>query len=185
MESLRKYAAEHFARYGAELDFAGDVAVSQAMIPAVVDTQINSLMLALALSWGTVALLLRSVRSAFLAILPSTVAALWVMGALGWLGIPLGVATSMFFVITLGIGVDYAVHFIEGVRRRGVDGALAEVGPAIVVDTLALALGFGLLTVSSVPANARLGLLVALALVAGCVLTLGGLGAVMQKKARA
>jgi predicted RND superfamily exporter protein len=187
MRELRSYVTTNLSHFGTRLDFAGDVAVSQAMIPAVVETQINSLVAALVLAWLTVGLILRSIRTALLAILPSVVAALWVMGALGWLGVPLGVATSMFFVITLGIGIDYAVHFLDGVQRRrdrGADQAVSatidEVGPAIVVDCLALALGFGLLSVSSVPANARLGLLVALALVACAVLTLGGLGALTR-----
>ena len=48
-------------------------------------------------------------------------------------------------------------------RGRGlaVDEALAEsltrTGPAVVVNTLAIALGFGVLLLSQVPANARLG----------------------------
>ena len=189
MQAVREYASTHLARLGATLDFAGDVAVSQAMIPAIVRTQVSSLLLAFAIIFGVVSLLLRSVPAGLYATLPATIAALWVLGAMGWLGIPLGVATSMFCAITLGVGVDYAIHFLEGVRRARASGrdpavqsAVAEVGPAILVDTLAIALGFGLLTISSVPANARLGLVVALALVAGCVLTLGGLGALLGER---
>ncbi len=187
MGALREFSDRRLSPLGARLDFAGDVAVSQAMIPAVVGTQRNSLLLALVLAAATIGLLLRSAREALLAILPASTAALWVLGALGWLGIPLGVATSMFFAITLGIGVDYAIHFLDAVRRcRTVDppgavtAALHQVGPAIVVDALALALGFGLLAASQVPANARLGLIVGLALVSGAALTLGGLGAALR-----
>jgi predicted RND superfamily exporter protein len=98
----------------------------------------------------------------------------------------------MFCAVTLGIGVDYAIHFLEAVRRARAAGrddpvnhAVAEAGPAIVVDTLAVALGFGLLGFSQVPANASLGLLVGLALTAGCVLTLAGLGALLAWPGRA
>jgi len=51
-------------------------------------------------------------------------------------------------------------------------------------SSLAIALGFGLLGLSQVPANARLGLLVAFALTASCVLTLGGLAALLGETAR-
>jgi predicted RND superfamily exporter protein len=106
---------------------------------------------------------------------------------MGFTGMPLGVATSMFCAIALGIGVDYAIHLMEQVRAaraRGEDdpvvAALGACAAPIATDTLAIALGFGLLLVSRVPANARLGALVALSLLSACVLTLGGLGVVLR-----
>jgi predicted RND superfamily exporter protein len=165
------------------------VAVSQAMIPAIVRTQVTSLLLALAGAFVAVCLLARSLVTGLLAVAPAAVAVLWVFGFMGWAGIPLGVATSMFCAITLGIGVDYAIHFLERRRRRRQEGhpapvsaAVADAGPAIVADTAAIALGFGLLGISQVPANARLGLLVALALASGCLLTLVGLGALLHRE---
>jgi predicted RND superfamily exporter protein len=87
----------------------------------------------------------------------------------------------MFCAIALGIGVDYAIHFLEPIRRgTPVGTALDEVGPAILADAVAIALGFGLLVISQVPANARFGGLVAFTLVASCLLTLGGLGALLS-----
>jgi uncharacterized protein len=106
---------------------------------------------------------------------------------MGWLGVPLGVATSMFCAVTLGIAVDYGIHFLERYRGAKLEGAvdpvglaLGETGPPILSDTLAIALGFGLLAFSQVPATSRLGLLVAAALVTGSLLALGGLGALLR-----
>jgi predicted RND superfamily exporter protein len=187
MENLELWARENLAPLGGRLDFAGDVAVSQAMIPAIVRTQVSSLLLALVGAGLTLCLVYRSLRWGLLALAPAALAVLWVFGAMGWLGIPLGVATSMFCAITLGIGVDYAIHFLERYREAAdahlphpARQALRQAGPAIVADTAAIALGFGLLTVSQVPANARLGLLVALALGAVCLLTLAGLGVALE-----
>lgn len=182
MDDLRGYVAEHLAPLGARLDFAGDVAVSQAMIPAIVRTQVSSTLLALVSSLVAVWAVTRSLRTALLTIVPVSMAVLWVFGVMGWTGTPLGVATSMFCAIALGIGVDYAIHFLERVRGREATVALAldEVGPAIGADALAIALGFGLLVISQVPANARFGGLVAFTLVASCLLTLGGLGALLS-----
>lgn len=172
------------------LDFGGDVAVSQAMIPAIVKTQVVSLALAICGAFLVVWGLGRSLPMALLAVAPTACAVVWVLGAMGWLGIPLGVATSMFCAITLGIGVDYAIHLLGGFRRARLTGrsepalhALREAGPAILFDALAIAAGFGLLLFSQVPANARLGLLVAAALFASCCLTLLGLGALLIRPA--
>lgn len=188
MEGIRGYHRQHLEPLGSELGFAGDVAVSQAMIPAIVRTQVTSLLLALVGALVAVGLLTRSPVTGLLAVLPASVAVLWVFGAMGWLDVPLGVATSMFCAITLGVGVDHGIHYLESVRRNREAGtveppraALGEAGPAITADAVAIAAGFGLLAVSQVPANARLGLLVAAALVSSAVLTLGGLGSLLSR----
>jgi predicted RND superfamily exporter protein len=186
MDEAREYSRRNLEPLGIRLDFAGDVAVSQAMIPAIVRTQIVSLLLALAGSFLAVCILYRSVRIGFYALLPPSLAALWMFGVMGWTGIPLGVATSMFFAITLGIGVDYAIHFLERVQgapegEEPVLWALREAGPAITADAFAIALGFGLLLFSQVPSNARLGGLVCVALLASWLLTLAGLGSLLRR----
>lgn len=183
VEAIRRYERERFAPQGTRVDLAGDVAVSQAMIPAIVRTQVLSLLFALAGPFLLVAVLRRSPGAGLRAVGPCAVAILWVFGGMGWLGIPLGVATSMFCAITLGVGVDYAIHLLEEhdrLRPEGSGGAATEaverVGPAILVDVLTVALGFLPLAFSQVPANARLGQLLGIALLASCLTTLAGLG---------
>ena len=188
MADTRRYAREHLEPLGIRIGFAGDIAVSQAMIPAIVRTQVFSLPLAQLGSWLIVTLLYRSWKVGLLIALPSTVAVAWMLGAMGWTGIPLGVATAMFCSITLGVGIDYGIHFYEVFLRLRGEGAadpvleaVSEAGPAIVADTVAIALGFGILVISQVPANARLGFLVSGALVVACALTLVGLGILLDR----
>lgn len=182
MTEIRGYARERLAPLGIRIGFAGDIAVSQAMIPAIVRTQVFSLPLAQLGALLVVILLYRSVKVGLMIILPSTVAIAWMLGLMGWSGIPLGVATAMFCAITLGVGIDYGIHFYESfLRSKAPLEALAESGPAIVSDAAAIALGFGVLGFSQVPSNARLGFLVAGALTAACALTLAGLGPLLQR----
>ncbi len=189
MAAVQRYARARLEPLGIRVGFAGDVAVSQAMIPAIVRTQVFSLPLALIGSWLVVTLLYRSARVGLLIALPSSVAAICMLGAMGWTGTPLGVATSMFCSITLGVGIDYGIHFYEvflrlrgeGSGRSAAIEAVAEAGPAITADAAAIALGFGILGISQVPANARLGFLVAGALAVACALTLAGLGALLHR----
>jgi predicted RND superfamily exporter protein len=86
--------------------------------------------------------------------------------AMGWLGIPLGVATSMFAGMTLGVGVDYSIHLLARYRRLHAGGqpqgaalaaTLEAVGPALLIDAASVGLGFAVLLLSQVPVNARLG----------------------------
>lgn len=186
MAAIRELERRELAPAHGRVDFAGDVAVSQAMIPAIVRSQIGSLLLAVAGNLLIVALLFRSLRAGLVCIAPSAVAVATTFGIMGWLGIPLGVATSMFCAVTLGIGIDYSIHFFErfqesenaGCPRPGL-AASAAAGPSILIDSLAISLGFGLLVFSQVPTNRWLGLLVALALSSACLLTLTSSGALL------
>jgi predicted RND superfamily exporter protein len=185
VEAIREAERTVLAPAHARVDLAGDVAVSQAMIPAIVRSQVGSLLMALAGNLLIVTLLFRSLRYGIACVAPTAIAVAWAFGLMGWLGIPLGVATSMFCAVTLGIGDDYSIHFLEqfrmaeaaGIARPGLSSgqiAAAKAGPAILIDTLAIALGFGLLGFSQVPTNRWLGLLVAVALLNACLLTLAG-----------
>ena len=185
--AIRELERTELAPAHGRVDLAGDVAVSQAMIPAIVHTQVGSLLLAVVGNLLIVTLLYRSLRAGIACIAPTAIAVAWTFGIMGWLGVPLGVATSMFCAVTLGIGDDYGIHFFErfraaeaaGVPRPGL-AASAAAGPSILVDGLAVALGFGLLAFSRVPTNRWLGLLVALALSSACLLTLASSGSLLK-----
>jgi predicted RND superfamily exporter protein len=174
MSDIREYEREHLAPKGIKVGFAGDVAVSQSLIRGIVTTQMQSLIWSLAGIFLVTALFGGSWRWGFFCLLPSLLAIIIKFAVMGWLGIPLGVATSMFAAMTLGIGVNCAIHLLEGCRQARAAGAtptealsrsLEWTGPPALINTLAMTLGFGVLMLSQVPANARLGLLLVLGLV--------------------
>ncbi|MCC5871447.1 MAG: MMPL family transporter [Gammaproteobacteria bacterium] len=82
----------------------------------------------------------------------------------GWLVADLGLAVSAAFGMTLGIVVDDTVHLLTRYRRlrvhadvaTAVRSTLATVGPALVVTTLILLVGFAALALSSFALNALL-----------------------------
>lgn len=174
LDDLRAYEREQLAPYGIKLGFAGDVAVSQSLIKGIVTTQLKSLAWSLIGIYAVTALLGRSLRWGIYAVVPSALAVLLNFALMGWFGIPLSVATSMFAGMTLGLGVDFAVHILEAYGLASAAGALPAAalgkamsltGPPVLINTLAISLGFGVLTLSQVPANAWLGLLMILGLV--------------------
>jgi hypothetical protein len=177
MAGVREWEREHLAPVRIRLDFAGDVAVSQALIEAIVRSQVGSLLASLLGIAAVSALLFRSLRLGLICMLPAGIAVAATFSFMGLTGMPLGVATSMFASIVLGIGVDFALHLIERYRSEQARGAahdtaildaLAATGPAILANALAVALGFGVLVLSRVPANAQLGMITGLSL-AGCL----------------
>jgi predicted RND superfamily exporter protein len=174
MNNIRAYEREQLAPKGIKLGFAGDVALSQSLIRGIVTTQLQSLGWSLAGIFLVTALLGGAWRWGIFCVLPSALAVLVKFAVMGWAGIPLGVATSMFAAMTLGIGVNCAIQLLEAHSQSRAAGAppaealrraLGLTGVPALINTLAVSLGFGVLMLSQVPANARLGLLVVLGLV--------------------
>ena len=174
MSDIRDYEREHLAPKGIKLGFAGDVAVSQSLISGIVTTQMQSLIWSLAGIFLVTSFFGGSWRWGFYCLLPSLLAVVVKFAVMGWAGIPLGVATSMFAAMTLGIGVNCAIHLLEGCRQacaadasptEALQVSLRQTGPPALINTLAMSLGFGVLLLSQVPANARLGILLVLGLV--------------------
>lgn len=186
IEEIRRLERAELAPVKARVELAGDLAISQAMIPGIVRTQTGSLLGALAANVLILSLLCRSLRLGLACAAPTTIAVAWTFGLVGWIGLPLGVATSIFCAVTLGIGDDYCIHLLERYRAAVEAGAVrparvavAEAGPAVVTDALAIILGFGLLTFSQVPTNRSLGLLVVFGLASACLITLAGAGSIL------
>jgi predicted RND superfamily exporter protein len=174
MGDIRDYEREHLMPKGIKLVFAGDVAVSQSLIRGIVSTQLQSLIWSLLGIFAVATALGGSVRWGFYCLLPSLLAVVIKFAVMGWAGIPLGVATSMFAAMTLGIGVNCTIHLLEGFSQARAVGksspdalsqSLRLTGPPALINTLAVSLGFGVLMLSQIPANARLGLLLVLGLV--------------------
>jgi predicted RND superfamily exporter protein len=193
MQAVRGFERERLAPLGIHLEFAGDVAVSQALIEAIVHSQVTSILGSLIGILVVTAVLFRSFPWGVVCMLPAGLAVAATFGAMGWTGTPLGVATSMFAAMVLGVGVDFAIHLIEGYRQRiargegpeaAIGAALEATGPAIVANALALALGFGLLALSRVPANARLGAITVVSLLVCVAATFLVIPALLQLGAR-
>lgn len=193
LDDLRAYEKTNLAPQGIKLSFAGDVAVSQSLIGGIVSTQLQSLFWSLLGIFAVTALLGNSWRWGFFCLIPSLLAVVIKFAVMGWVNIPLGVATSMFAAMTLGIGVNCAIHLLEGFdqsRKAGLappaalSQALRLTGPPALINTISVSLGFGVLLLSQVPANARLGVLLVLGLVNCFVVSLLLLPALLVGKSK-
>jgi predicted RND superfamily exporter protein len=63
-------------------------------------------------------LLFRSPALALVAMIPNLLAAVAVLGLMGWLGIPLDIMTITIAAIVVGIGVDDSIHYVHRFREE-------------------------------------------------------------------
>ncbi|HUK91349.1 MAG TPA: MMPL family transporter, partial [Blastocatellia bacterium] len=101
---------------GPRIRYAGNAYRGYLLIDSITKNLRTSLLASLAMTFGLVILMLRSLKMAVLAVLPVSLAVLWNFGVMGWLGVPLGVATSTFSAIALGMGVDFSLHWMARFR---------------------------------------------------------------------
>jgi predicted RND superfamily exporter protein len=94
---------------------------------------------------------------------------------MGWLGIKLDLATSIIAAITIGIGVDDTIHFLNTFRHNSEKGysideniarTLAVSGKAIIFTSIALIFGFSVLVTSSFIPVILFGILMATTMIA-------------------
>jgi predicted RND superfamily exporter protein len=89
---------------------------------------------------------------ALLALLPLAVGMVWMLGAMGWMGLRLNFFNVFVLTMIIGIGVDYGVHLLHRWNESGGDReALAETAKAIAVAALTTMVGFGSLVLSHYP----------------------------------
>jgi len=140
----------------------------------LIASQLTSLGTSFGAVGAIVALLMLSLGAGLLSLIPLLVAVAGNFGVMGYVNAYLDMATVMIASLTVGIGVDYAVHFLSRYRNergRGLDhaSALRETfrtsGRAIVINALTLALGFLVMLFSRFGALNTFGWLMALTMV--------------------
>ncbi len=135
--------------------------------------------LAIALIAITMMFTFRSIRIGLLSIIPNAIPALVAFGVWALLFGMIGMAASVILATSLGVVVDDTVHFLSkylharrqsGLSRAdSVRYAFRMVGDAIVMTSIILAAGFGLLAFSAFGVNSQLGLLTSIAVIAAAV----------------
>ncbi|MBN1495405.1 MAG: MMPL family transporter [Spirochaetes bacterium] len=161
------------APYSARI--TGEPRIIIALSSYVVQGQLMSLLLSLIVVLVIVILLFKNWKAGLISLIPIGFAVTISFGIMGWFGIRLDTATAIIAGITIGIGIDDTIHFLNTYRhfrerRLGVDetirNTLAISGKAIIYTSLALIAGFSILVLSNFKPIVLFGLLVSITMIA-------------------
>jgi uncharacterized protein len=180
MGTAREFEATTSALEESAAAALGDVARVEAtgylpLYVRIIDYTVSSAVLGLALAFMGVflalGLLFRAVRPVLAALPPNLLAVAIVFGAMGWLRIPLDIATATVGAIVLGIGVDDTVHYLDryaAARRRGdpdpASAAMVDAGAAMILSSVVLVMGLGVLLAAGSLSIVYFGVLTSLAI---------------------
>ena len=162
---------DDFKKLGVTVKYAGSGYKGLVFTDLILEGQIMSLILSLLIVVILLSLMFKNIRIGLIGAVPIIITALLSFGIMGFLNIPLNTTTALLSSIAIGIGIDYAVHFIEQYRTNALktgdkiltaQKTMAHSGRAIIFNAIVVIAGFMILLFSVFPPNRELGALVSL-----------------------
>ena len=165
--AIRKLAAGLFGP-DEQVRLGGMPLATWALHRSIQTSQLLTLVLALVGVFVLVAGVFRSLRLGLAALVPVGMVVVLNFGVMGLLGIRVDLVTAMLGSIAVGVGIDYACHLVArwreergaGKRSERLERTVVGVGPAVLTNALAVALGFAVLALSSLVIIQRFGILI-------------------------
>jgi predicted RND superfamily exporter protein len=176
----------------------GPALVESALSGLVVQSQIISVAVSILMVFVIIAISNKSLMAGLIGSIPLIISILINFAVMGFMGIKLNLGTSLVASVSVGIGIDYTIHFIdaykreyrevnrvsmrdllqtsttaihgdeEDVLRRAFEGS----GKAIVINAVSVGAGFAVLALSQFNILADLGLLICLTMFTSALLSL-------------
>ncbi len=155
-EQIQETGSPFFTKLNGELNFGGDVMHRIALGSYIVKGKIQNIALALLIVLLSCLIIFRSLTKGLLTLLPILVSLIMVFGIMGMIGIRLGISTSLLTAMIVGIGIDFAIHYLVSfldarkslVNHDALLHTSAHTGRAITYDAISNIAGFSVLSFS-------------------------------------
>ncbi len=181
IRAVDQFVAENPLPQGVTLEWGGLTYINVVWQEAMVNGMFNSLLGSFVMVFIVMVVLFRSVVFGLLAMLPLTITILFIYGLIGWIGKDYDMPIAVLSSLTLGLSVDFAIHFLQRAREIQRESGrwsqtmikmFDEPARAITRNALVIALGFTpLLFAPLVPYN-TVGVFLATIMLVSCLVTL-------------
>jgi predicted RND superfamily exporter protein len=141
----------------AEFKLAGVLILFNNLLQSLFKSQILTLGLVMVGIFSMFMILFRNIKLSLIGVVPNFIAAFFILGIIGLLGIPLDMMTITIAAITIGIAVDNSIHYIyrfkeEFLKNKDYNETLkichSTVGVAILNTSITIVFGFSILIFS-------------------------------------
>lgn len=175
LQQMKNELNEDLENYGNATAIAtGGLIVTLTITDSLTISQITSSALSIILAAFVVILVYKNPILGLIAMLPVIVSIIWILGTMFYIGYTLNVLTITVTSITIGIGIDYAIHATQRFRytadRTGdfltsVCETISHTGGALLIAALTTTLGFGILVFAPIPPQQQFGLILAVTII--------------------
>jgi uncharacterized protein len=156
-----------------EFKLAGVLILFNNLLQSLFKSQILTLGLVMIGIFSMFIILFRNIKLSLIGVIPNFIAAFFILGVIGLLGIPLDMMTITIAAITIGIAVDNSIHYIyrfkeEFSKIKDYSKTLkichSTVGVAILNTSITIVFGFSILVLSKFIPTIYFGLFTGLAM---------------------
>ncbi len=174
-EHLESFGEELFADTGITLDVTGDGMLAAHSVENLIQDLLASLGLVLVVILLTMYALLRNTRQTLIATAPNLIPLVFILGTMGLMGVDLQTSNIVSFTVAVGLAVDDTIHFIVRYREEhrrcpdmttAIHNTFQGAGHPIVLTSILLVLGFGVLVFSSLTSTYFFGILACVTMIA-------------------
>lgn len=151
---------------GIELRPTGSAFEIMDMNRVIIPQQFRSMGLALLLVVILTAASLKNLKAGLKAVIPIIITLAGMYGVMGYAGIDLSVVTSIMSGLTIGVGIDYAIHytsvFMYLKRKKNADpvfNAMSFVATPVLANAIGLSVGFSVMVFSPLQTHTTLSIL--------------------------
>jgi len=178
LNKIRKELEQKFDLAPEQIHLTGMVVLYNNMLQSLFKSQILTLGVVFLAILVMFMVLFRSIKIAMIAIIPNIFAAVFVLGLIGWLNIPLDIMTITIAAITIGIAVDDTIHYVHRFMEEfpkdrdywaTVKRCHSSIGKAMYYTSITITLGFSILVLSNFIPTINFGLLTGVAMVAALI----------------
>jgi uncharacterized protein len=140
-----------------EFKLAGVLILFNNLLQSLFKSQILTLGLVMAGIFSMFIILFRNIKLSLIGVVPNFIAAFFILGIIGLLGIPLDMMTITIAAITIGIAVDNSIHYIYRFKeefnkvkdyKKTLKVCHSTVGVAILNTSITIVFGFSILILS-------------------------------------
>tara|TARA_R110000744_G_scaffold167351_6_gene284752 strand:- start:2011 stop:4518 length:2508 start_codon:yes stop_codon:yes gene_type:complete len=175
------YISENPPPIDVQHQWAGKSYLNVVWQDAMVSGMIDSLLSSFVMVFIMMMLLFKSIKYGILAMLPLTFTITMIYGLVGWFGKAYDMPIAVLSALTLGLSIDFAIHFIQRVReleaeKQSLSAALAamfqEPSRAITRNAIVIAIGFTPLLLSPLMPYITVGFFLASIMILSALVTL-------------
>ncbi len=162
------------------ISITGGHVLTSVTVNEIQSTQISSTLLSVVLAAIVLTIIYRNLELGLIATLPTILATIWIMATMWYVGITLNVLTVMVTALTVGLGIDYAIHIVERYReeiehkseRQALESTIKLTGSAILISGLTTVCGFAVLFLSPMPLVRNFGIITAATIVYSIIIAI-------------
>jgi len=193
-EVLYNELNDDLSDYGdAKAIVTGGYSTSYSVTNGLTQSQIMSTAISIIIATIIPIIVYRSPLLGLITIVPVAISIVWILGSIYFIGYSLNVMTVMVTSLTIGIGIDYAIHTTGRFRlvadktgdpTKAMTETIGHTGSALLIAAMSTIAGFGMLIFAPIPPEQQFGVIMCLTILYALLTSIFILPTIIMKWAK-